>query len=288
MPIRRPYQPAAANRDAASTRRLIALGAMAAFSLFIASDTTASADTLDDVVAAGTLRCAIVVDFPPMGFRDADGNPQGFDVEYCKDLAASLDVSYEILPVTWPERVPAITEDKVDVVFGGTSITLERARQVGFSIPYTVFYAQAVVAPDSGISTFDDLKGKRVGAAASTLQETEFLKVAETWGTTDLYRSLADEAAVFEALANGDIDAGIVTNTEIAPVIEQYPNLKPGPRMPWPADITAVAGPRTDVSWLNYINLFIVNQVRSGRYQELWQRFAGGDAPDLTIPGVAY
>jgi polar amino acid transport system substrate-binding protein len=58
--------------------------------------------------------------------------------------------------------------------------------------------------------------------------------------------------------------------------------------MPWPADITAVAGPRTDVSWLNYINLFIVNQVRSGRYQELWQRFAGGDAPDLTVPGVAY
>jgi hydroxyproline transporter system substrate-binding protein len=54
------------------------------------------------------------------------------------------------------------------------------------------------------------------------------------------------------------------------------------------ADVTAAAAKRTDVSWLNYINLFIVDQVRSGRYQELWHRFVGGEAPDLTVPGVAY
>jgi len=260
----------------------------ACLGLLAASGVPASADTLDDVVAAGTLRCAVVIDFPPMGYRDADGEPRGFDVEYCKDLAASLEVDHEILPVTWTERLPAVVDGKVDVVFGGTSITLKRAQVIGFSIPYAVFFAQAVVAADSTIVTFDDMKGKRVGAAASTVQETEFLKIAEGWGTSDLYRSLPTEEAVFQALATGEIDAGILTNTEVAPILKTHPDLRAGPRMPWAPDVTAVAAPRTDVSWLNYVNLFIVDQVRSGRYQELWQRFVGGEAPDLTVPGVAY
>jgi hydroxyproline transporter system substrate-binding protein len=181
--------------------------------------------------------------------------------------------------------LPAIVDGKVDVVFGGTSITLERARTVGFSIPYAVFYFQAVVGTDSGIASFDDMRGKRVGAAASTVQETEFLKSAEEWKTTDLYRSLPSEQAVFEALANDEIDAGILTSTEIKPLLAEHPNLKAGPRMPFPPDVTAAAAKRKDVSWLNYINLFIVDQVRSGRYRELWERFVGGEAPDLTVPG---
>ncbi len=48
---------------------------------------TAKADKLDDVINAGKLRCGVVLDFPPIGFRDADNNPAGFDVEYCKDMA---------------------------------------------------------------------------------------------------------------------------------------------------------------------------------------------------------
>lgn len=269
-------------------RRLVKTASVALTCMVFAAAGPAAADTLDDVVAAGTLRCAVVLDFPPMGFRGADGQPQGFDVEYCKDLAASLDVGHEIVPVTWTERLPAIVDGNADVVFGGTSITLERARVVGFSIPYAVFYAQAVVTADSGIATFDDMRGKRVGAAQSTVQEVEFLKVSEEWQTTDLYVSLPNEQAVFDALANGDIDAGILTSTEIPPLLSDHPELEAGPRMPWAPDVTAVAASRTDVSWLNYINLFVVEQVRSGRYRELWQRFVGGEPPDLTIPGVAY
>jgi hydroxyproline transporter system substrate-binding protein len=37
--------------------------------------TAATADKLDDIMASGTLRCAVVLDFPPMGSRDADNNP---------------------------------------------------------------------------------------------------------------------------------------------------------------------------------------------------------------------
>jgi polar amino acid transport system substrate-binding protein len=37
---------------------------------------------------------------------------------------------------------------------------------------------------------------------------------------------------------------------------------------------------------LNYLDLFINQQVRSGRYQELYDKWVGGTAPKLTIDNV--
>lgn len=263
------------------------MAAVAAFAMF-AIVGQAKADKLDDVINEGTLRCGVVLDFPPIGFRDANNEPAGFDVEYCKDLAAALEVDYEILPVTWAERLPVIVANRADVVFGGTSDTLARAKTVGFSIPYAIYYAQAVVGKDSGIETFEDMKGKRIAAAVGTVPEQEFLKYAEKWGTVDLYQGYQSENEVFLAVAQGKADAGITTNTAVKPIVQQYDTIIAGPRMPWTTDYTSVVGPRKDFGWLNYLNLFVTHQVRSGRYQELWDRFVGGEAPELRIPGVMY
>ena len=260
--------------------------AMAAFVFGPMND--ARADKLDDVINEGKLRCAVVLDFPPIGYRDANNEPAGFDVEYCKDLATALDVDHEILPVTWAERLPSIVTNRADVVFGGTSDSLERAKTVGFSIPYAIYYAQAVVGKDSGIVTFEDMKGKRVAAAVGTVPEQEFLKYAAEWGTEDLYQGYQSENEVFLAVAQGKADAGITTNTAVKPIAEQYDTVIAGPRMPWTTDYTSVVGPRKDFGWLNYLNLFTTHQVRSGRYQELWGQFVGGEAPELRIPGVYY
>ena len=86
----------------------------------------------------------------------------------------------------------------------------------------------------------------------------------------------------------GKADAGITTNTAVKPIAEQYENIIAGPRMPWTTDYTSVVGPRKDFGWPNYLNLFVTHQVRSGRYQELWGQFVGGEAPELRIPGVMY
>ena len=67
------------------------------------------------------------------------------------------------------------------MVFGATSDSLSRAKTVGFSIPYAIYYAQGVVNSNSGIKTFDDIRGKRVAAAVGTVPEQEWLKIAKEW-----------------------------------------------------------------------------------------------------------
>ena len=59
----------------------------------------AQADKLDDIIASGKLRCAVVLDFPPMGSRDEKNQPIGYDVDTCNDLAAALGVSEQTVQV---------------------------------------------------------------------------------------------------------------------------------------------------------------------------------------------
>ena len=252
-------------------KKLLALTA-----ILLTASTAAVADTLDDVVDRGTLRCGVVLDFPPIGYRDANNEPAGFDVDV------------ELLELTWAERLPVIVTGRADVVFGATSDSLARARTVGFTIPYAIYYAQGVVGKDSGIESFEDIRGKRVAAAVGTVPEQEWLKIAAEWGEENLYQGYQSENEVFLAVAQGKADIGITTNTAVKPITDQYDNIIAGPRMPWTTDYTSVVANRKDVSWLNYLNLFITHQVRSGRYQELWGNYVGGEAPELRIPGVMY
>ncbi|MDN3648477.1 transporter substrate-binding domain-containing protein [Reinekea marina] len=258
------------------------------FSIAALSATSVSADTLDNVVDRGELRCGVVLDFPPIGYRDANNEPAGFDVDYCYDLAKSLEVDVKIMPLTWSERLPVIVTGRADVVFGGTSDSLARARTVGFSIPYAIYYSQGVVNSKSNIKTIEDIKGKRVAAALGTLPEQEWLEIAKEWGEESNYQSYQSENEVFLAVAQGKADIGLTTNTAVKPVSAQYKTIEAGPRMPWTADYTSIVSKREDVTWINYLNLFVTHQVRSGRYQELWGKYVGGEAPELRIPGVMY
>ena len=157
---------------------LFTAGLLAATALAV----PAQADKLDDIIASGTLRCAVVLDFPPMGSRDADNNPIGFDVDYCNDLAKALGVTAEIVETPFPDRIPALVSGRVDVGVASTSDTLERAKTVGFSIPYFAFEMVVTASEKSGIKTFDDMKGKTVGATAGTFEAIALEKQVTAWG----------------------------------------------------------------------------------------------------------
>ncbi|MCU0909546.1 MAG: transporter substrate-binding domain-containing protein, partial [Rhodobacteraceae bacterium] len=171
--------------------------------------TAASADKLDDIMASGTLRCAVVLDFPPMGSRDADNNPIGFDVDYCNDLAAALGVTAEIVETPFPDRIPALVSGRVDVGVASTSDTLERAKTAGFTIPYFAFTNVVLTREGAGIETFEDMAGKTVGSVAGTFEGIALEENIKGWGAGE-FRPYQTQADVFLALAQGQIDATVV------------------------------------------------------------------------------
>jgi len=240
------------------------------------------------VISSGTLRCAVVLDFPPMGMRDADNNPIGFDVDYCNDLAKALGVTAEVVETTFPERIPALMSGSVDVAVASTSDTLERAKTVGFSIPYYAFENAVVINEGAGITAWDGMKGKTVGATAGTYEAIWLEGKVKEWGEGE-FRPYQNQADVFLALSQGQLDATVST-VEVAEANVKSGNfagIKIVDKAPMVPDYVALITLREEYGLINYMNLFVNQQVRTGRYAELYKKWVGeGEPADLTISGV--
>ena len=248
----------------------------------------AQADKLDDIIDSGTLRCAVVLDFPPMGSRDADNNPIGFDVDYCNDLAAALGVTAEVVETIFPERIPALMSGQVDVAVASPSDTLERAKTVGFSIPYYAFENAVVANEKVDMSNWEGMKGKVVGATAGTYEAIWLEGKVMEWGEGE-FRPYQTQADVFLALSQGQLDATVST-VEVAEANVKsgnFPGIKIVDKAPMVPDYVALITLREEYGLINYMNLFINQQVRTGRYAELYKKWVGeGEPADLTVHGV--
>lgn len=246
------------------------------------------ADKIDDIVSAGTLRCAVTLDFAPMGSRNANNQPVGFDVDYCDDLAKALGVKTEIVETPFPDRVPALMSDRADVVIASTSDTLERAKVVGFSIPYMVNRMIVLTRKNTGISSYEDLKkGWKFGNTASTYEEGKLKADIEKWGVGS-YSSYQSQNDTILAVAQGHIDASILTESvaQLAINSGNYPDLVIAGVAPYIPDYYAIVTKRDELGFINYLNLFVHQQVRTGRYAELYKKWFNSEPVDLTIPLV--
>ena len=249
----------------------------------------AAADKLDDIIASGKLRCAVTLDFPPIGMRDANNQPVGFDVDYCNDLAKALGVEAEIVETPFPDRIPALVSGRADVGVASTSDTLERAKTIGFSVPYVAYNMVVLTKEGSGISTYESLKGRKVGSVSSTYEALALEADVKKWADPNgSFRAYQNQADVFLALEQGQIEATVVTSTVAADTVKsgKYTGFAMTGEAPYDTDYTALIALRQEYGLLNYLNLFVNRQVRSGRYQELWGKWVGGTVPDLTVPGV--
>jgi hydroxyproline transporter system substrate-binding protein len=265
---------------------------LAGLALVAAIAQPAYADKLDDIIASGKLRCAIVLDFPPMGSRDSNNSPIGFDVDTCNDLAKALGVTPEYVETPFPDRIPALVSGRADVGVASTSDTLERAKTIGFSIPYFAFTFNVITRKDVGIDSYESLKGHKVGSVSGTFEairlEEDVKKWADPAGSFQAFQTQAD---VFLALSQGSIDATAVTSTVAYATAKDpnFANLVVGGEAPYPIDYVSLIGLREEYGFLNYLNLFVNQQIRTGRYTELYNKWiAPGDAPNLLIPGAYY
>ena len=85
--------------------------------------------TLSEVKARGTLRCGASAALEGFGQIDAQGHWHGFDVDFCRAIAAAIfgDPSkVDFVQLTTPERFQALVNGSVDVLDRTTTWTLSR------------------------------------------------------------------------------------------------------------------------------------------------------------------
>lgn len=161
--------------------------------------TIARAGTIDDIQARGHLNCGVLSSYPGFGFLDAQGNYQGFDIEFCRAIGAALGVEVQYTELSGKTRFPALLSGQVDVVLMLVTQTMGRETKLAFDFPAINFYdGQAfMVRRDLQLRSARELDGASVCLTSGTTGE---VNVADFFRTNDLvYR-----AVMFEKIDDAD------------------------------------------------------------------------------------
>jgi polar amino acid transport system substrate-binding protein len=104
----------------------------------------------------GLLRVGVKCDYPPDGYLDAQGRPQGVEVSLAKQIAAYAFESpdkVELACVTAANRIPSLQGGKIDLILATLGVSSDNYAWGGSDV---------LVPKDSSIKSLTDFAGKNV------------------------------------------------------------------------------------------------------------------------------
>ena len=117
--------------------------AIALASLSLLATRASSAATLDAVKERGQLICGANGTLAGFGMPDPQGNWTGFDVDFCRAVAAAIfndPTKVKFVPLTAKDRFTALQSGEVDVLSRNTTWTLSRDTSLGLDFVAVNFY----------------------------------------------------------------------------------------------------------------------------------------------------
>ena len=252
----------------------LVLTALAALMLAAGLSLPASADKMDDIRKAGVVRIGVSLGGEPVGFRDPQNNPVGYDVDVATLLAEKLGVKVEFTDVSGDARISMLVSGQLDIVVANTSVTLERAKSVNFSIPYNRAGLRVIVQKDSGITSLEGLAGKKIVVGRGTTGET-FIKKAAPQAEL-VYTDTFAPAGVL-LLQQKRVDAAIEDSSLLDFLATKNPDLVTLPGL-YSNDPIGIAVAKGDPEFVRWLDLFVSEYIQSGAYEANYKKWWGETA----------
>jgi len=175
-----------------------------------AKDKSEGDNSLKYIQDKGVLVLGLDDSFPPMGFRDDNGNIAGFDIDLAKEVASRMGVELKLQPIDWDAKILDLNSKDIDVIWNGLTITDERKGKITFSKPYIANRQIIIVQKGSDIKTKADLKGKTVGIQLSSSADDAVKGDSATAATLKEIVKYQDNVQALMDLEVGRIDAVVV------------------------------------------------------------------------------
>ncbi|HET9534293.1 MAG TPA: transporter substrate-binding domain-containing protein [Mesorhizobium sp.] len=189
----------------------------------IAGASAAKADAVDDITKAGVINVGVFADFPPFSSASADMSLKGYDMDVAQYIADTLKVKLNPVPVTGQNRIPYLTEKRVDMLMS-VGYSKEREQVIDFAAAYAPYYI-AVIGPAAlEVKGKEDLGDKSIAVNRGTLEDTSLTEAAPA--TADIKR-FDNYNAVIQAFISGQTQLMVVGNDVGAQVLARQEELKP-------------------------------------------------------------
>ena len=171
----------------------------------------------------GQLNVTTSLLYKPEFYKDASGQPAGFDIDILKMLASDLNVKLNIIDV--PDNasnIANVQSGKADLVSAGLVNTPKRSLVLNFTRGY-VPYSQVIVVPTNGASSIDQLN--QPGKTITALQASTAFFRAQLLFPKATVKPLAQDEALLD-VATGKADGCLIEVYLATPFIAQHSNTK--------------------------------------------------------------
>jgi len=180
---------------------MIAAGALAALT------GVASAGTLDDVKAKGFIQCGVNTGLIGFAQPDDQGNWSGFDIDFCRALAAAVfndPTKLKFTPLSAKDRFTALQSGEIDVLSRNTTWTMSRDTSLGLTFALTWYYDGQgfMVRKSLGVTSALELSGATVCVQSGTTTElnlSDFFKANKMELKPVVFEPLPETEAAYDA-----------------------------------------------------------------------------------------
>jgi general L-amino acid transport system substrate-binding protein len=177
---------------------------------------------LDAVRARGKVVCGVHTSLPGFGYLDANGRNVGFDVDFCRAVAAAVfndPEAVEFVAIQAADRGPALQTGEVDIVSRNMTWTSTRDIQWGNFTQIMFYDGQGMmVRKDSGYTTLEDLDGATICVTTGTTTEKNLADAFRQRGLTFTAVTFEDTNSVYSAYEDGRCDAATSDKSQLAAV----------------------------------------------------------------------
>lgn len=183
------------------------LGVLAAMLWAAAVASPTGAGTLDTVKQRGTLACGVSEGLNGFSAKDAQGRWRGFDVDFCRALAAAVLGDAEkvsFTPLSASERFDALKGAKVDLLSRNSTWTLGREAELGLAFAGITYHdgqgflAKRALGVDGALA-LDKAKICVETGTTSQFNLADFFRANAMTYEEKLFPGAAEAFAAFEA-----------------------------------------------------------------------------------------
>ncbi|HEX2110902.1 MAG TPA: amino acid ABC transporter substrate-binding protein [Gaiellaceae bacterium] len=189
---------------------------------------------LDRVQERGQLVCGVNDAVPGFGVATEAGEYQGFDIEFCRVVAAAVlgDAdAVEFRPLTAEQRFTALQGDEIDVLIRNTTRSASRDGGEGARFVTTTYYdGQAMmVNADSDFERLEDMDGTTICVLSGTTTELNLETIFRSRGIEYEPLSFEETDPLQEAFIGGRCDGWTSDRSQLAGFRAQWPQQQGGP-----------------------------------------------------------
>ncbi len=115
--------------------------------------------------------------YEPYTYYDDSGQLTGADYEIAVEACKRLGYTPEFIGISWEKKNDLLASGEIDCIWSCYSMT-GRTDRYQWAGPYMNSYQAAIVRADSGITSLEQLAGKRVAVEATTKSEEAWVRHA--------------------------------------------------------------------------------------------------------------